>query len=224
MSFNMTTRIFILLSISFAIMLSAAESPANSIAATIILERAREAELHGQPLIAQQLRSLAQSLSAGTVTLQDATLVVHMALAGANSGPLPTPARQPPISAAQVTAILDGETLAPTPPEPVLASEPVIIPPTEKVEITPAALTIPIATTVLTASRVGEAKTMLVMIGAGEDQKVSLGQRFIIKRGEQQIAVVSATQVKAAMSICIAIAGTIADNADISSGDSVFSE
>jgi hypothetical protein len=65
---------------------------------------------------------------------------------------------------------------------------------------------------------------MLVMIGAGEDQQVKIGQRFIIKRNDQQIAVVSATQVKAVMSICIAIAGTLAEDANIKAGDVALSE
>ncbi len=196
----------------------AAESPANGIATSIIRERAREAEQRGQSLIAQQLRTLAEGLSSGTVSLQDATLIVHMALAGAASSPLPTRPTQPAVSAQQVTAILDGETISPTKPLPATTTT------TPETAKTSESLTIPVVTTVLTASRVGEAKTLLVMIGAGDDQQVKIGQRFIVKRGEEKIGVVSATQVKSAMSICIAIAGTVADDAEIRAGDAVLSE
>ncbi len=218
MSFTMIIRISVLLGIIFATSLIAAESPANGIAASVIRERAREAEQRGQSLIAQQLRTLADGLSSGTVSLQDATLIVHMALAGSASSPLPTRPTQPAVSAQQVTAILDGETLPPTKPLPAITAN---IPEKEKVS---EQLVIPVVTTVLTASRVGEAKTILVMIGAGEDQQVKIGQRFIIKRGEEKIGVVSATQVKSAMSICIAIAGTVADDGEIRAGDAVLSE
>jgi hypothetical protein len=214
----MIIRISILLGIILATSLIAAESPTHGIAANVIRERAREAEQRGQSFIAQQLRALADGLSSGTVSLQDATLVVHMALAGSASTPLPARSTQPAISAQQVTAILDGETISPTKPLPATT---IAIPESEKA---PATLVVPVVTTVLTASRVGEAKTILVMIGAGEDQQVKIGQRFIIKRGEEKIGVVSATQVKSAMSICIAIAGTVADNGEIRAGDAVLSE
>jgi hypothetical protein len=220
----MIIRISVLLGIILATSLIAVESPAHvavqstaqGIGANVIRERAREAEQRGQPLIAQQLRTLADGLSSGSVSLQDATLIVHMALAGSASTPLPARSVQPAVSAQQVTAILDGETISSTKPLPATTSP--------DLEKTPESLAIPVVTTVLTASRVGEAKTILVMIGAGEDQQVKIGQRFIIKRGEEKIGVVSATQVKTAMSICIAIAGTVADDAEVRAGDAVLSE
>ncbi len=210
---------------------------ARQIAAQIIKERARESEQRGQLIIAEQLRHLASGLQAQQITLTDAALVVQIALAG-NASSTPATSHRPvenPVSAAQVTAILDGDLTATTPPpttsEPT-TSEPLPTPVetlgTTPVEVNPPITVpkpqIPVATSVITASRVGEDKTMLVMIGAGDDQQVKMGQRFIVKRNDQQIAVISATQVKPNMTICIAIAGTIANEETIKAGDVVVSE
>jgi hypothetical protein len=221
----MNLRPLILLSLSLSLTLLAAESPATGIAASVIRERAREAEQRGQLMIGQQLRALADSLSTGAVNLQDATLIVHMALAGSAASPLPTRSTQPAVSAKQVTAILDGESLPPSKPipEPIVAPNSTIAEhPTSTLiaDISP----LPVVTSVLTASLVGEPKSLLVMIGAGEDQQIKIGQRFIVKRNDEQIAVISATQVKASMSICIAIPGTVAEGGEIRAGDSVLSE
>ena len=86
------------------------------------------------------------------------------------------------------------------------------------------ALAIPVATSVLIADWVGEPKSLLVMIGVGKDQHITVGQRFVVKRGEQKLAVISATQVKEASTICMAIAGTLAEGAQIKAGDAVLSE
>jgi hypothetical protein len=192
-------------------------------AAEVIRERAKELDVRGQRQLAEQLRVLADALGAGTVALDDAALVVQIALAGPAPVSAPTrPVRSeaPPVSAAQVTSILDGETL----PPPAATAPTAAAPPAPAATPAIAAPPIPVATTVLTASRVGEQKTLLVMIGAGADQQVQPGQRFLVKREEQQIAVISATQVKESMSICIAIAGTVAEGAEIRAGDHVISE
>ena len=94
----------------------------------------------------------------------------------------------------------------------------------EAVKAAARALPIPVAATVLVASYVGEPKSLLVMIGAGTDQQITPGQRFLIKRGELKIAVVSASQVKEHQTICLAIPGTLAEGAEIKAGDAVVSE
>ena len=199
--------------------LSAAESPASGIAAKIIRERASELEHRGQHPVAEQLRVLADGLAGGTVALGDAALVVQIALAGAPTTAATAPTLSPEqrraaaASAATATSVLDGE--APTASAaPAAKSAPI----DEKV------LGIPVATSVLIASYVGEPKSLLVMIGAGKDQQIKVGQRFAVKRGEQKIAVISSTQVKDNSTICIAIPGTLADGAEIKAGDAVVAE
>ena len=196
--------------------LSAAESPATGIAAKVIRERALDLEHRGQRPVAEQLRVLADGLAGGTVSLSDAALVVQIALAGAPAATA-TPMQSPEqhraaiASAATATLVLDGET----PTTATAAKEPAI---DEK------ALGVPVATTVLIASYVGDPKSLLVMIGAGKDQQIKTSQRFAVKRGDTKIAVISSTQVKDNSTICIAIPGTLADGAEIKPGDSVVPE
>jgi hypothetical protein len=204
----------------------------NRVAATIIRQRANDMQ-NVQPVIAEQLRQLALMVQDGRTSLADAALIMQMSFSGVASGaasslapsitPSITPPSGPVMSAEQVTSVLDGEqvVLNKNPPEPAVKTE-------EKnqplpVSTTPAA-DIPVVTSVVTASRVGDNKTLLVMIGAGNDQHVTIGQRFIVKRADKQLAVISATQVKAGMSICIAIAGTFDDTTEIKPGDAVVSE
>lgn len=200
--------------------LSAAEpSPAAAIAAKVIRERAQQVELAGNGAVAGELRTLADQLAAGSVSLADAALVVQIALAGTpaqNTAPAMTPEQRKAAAAAaaQATAILDGESPA-TPAAKVQTPTAVI---DEK------ALAIPVATTVLIASYVGEPKSLLVMIGAGKDQQIAPGQRFAVKRGDKPIAVISTTQVKENSTICIAIPGTLAQGEEIKPGDSVVPE
>lgn len=200
--------------------LSAAEpSPAAGIAAKVIRERAQQVELAGNGAVAGELRTLADQLAAGSVSLADAALVVQIALAGTpaqHAAPAMTPEQRKAAAAAaaQATAILDGESPA-TPAAKVQTPTAVI---DEK------ALAIPVATTVLIASYVGEPKSLLVMIGAGKDQQIAPGQRFAVKRGDKPIAVISTTQVKENSTICIAIPGTLAQGEEIKPGDSVVPE
>ncbi len=205
--------------------LFAAESPANGIAAKVIRERAAELEHRGQRPVAEQMRVLADGLAGGTVSLSDAALVMQIALAGSSSSAISAPILSPEqrraalASAAKTASILDSE------PPPVVTTAPGLDRTkvdTEKVD--ERALAIPVATTVLVASYVGEPKSLLVMIGAGTDQQITQGQRLHIKRGDLKIAVVSASQVKEHQTICLAIPGTLAEGAEIKPGDSVVSE
>ena len=202
--------------------LFAAESPANGIAAKVIRERAAELEHRGQRPVAEQMRVLADGLASGTVSLSDAALVMQIALIGSSTTTAPalTPEqrRAALASAAKTTSILDSEPPSVVTTAPGLDTTKVD---TAKVE---RALAIPVATTVLVASYVGEPKSLLVMIGAGTDQQITQGQRFQIKRGELKIAVVSASQVKEHQTICLAIPGTLAEGAEIKPGDAVVSE
>ena len=214
---------FLLLPLLAANAANAAESPASGIAAKVIRERAAELELRGQRPVAEHLRVLADGLASGTVSLSDAALVMQIALAGAapTAAPMLSPEqrRAAIASAATTTSILDSE------PPAVVTTAPGRDPikgNTAKVD--EHALAIPVATTVLVASYVGEPKSLLVMIGAGTDQQISQGQRFQIKRGELKIAVVSASQVKERQTICLAIPGTLAEGAEIKPGDAVVSE
>lgn len=200
--------------------LTAAESPATGIAAKVIRERALDLEHRGQRPVAEQLRALADGLAGGTVSLSDAAFVVQIALAGAPAGaamPMPSPEqrRAAMASATTATSILDGET-----PLAAATASPAVKDPAidEKV------LGVPVATTVLIASYVGDPKSLLVMIGAGKDQQIKTSQRFAVKRGEVKIAVISSTQVKDNSTICIAIPGSLADGAEIKPGDSVVPE
>lgn len=201
------------------VLLMAAEpSPAAGIAAKIIRERAAEIERSGQPAVAGELRVLADQLAGGTVSLADAALVVQIALAGNTRPAIPAPIQTPEQrkaaekAAAKAASILDAEPPAPA------AYKPATPPIDEK------ALAIPIATSVLIADWVGEPKSLLVMIGVGKDQHVTVGQRFVVKRGEQKLAVISATQVKEASTICMAVAGTLTDGVQVKAGDAVVSE
>jgi hypothetical protein len=200
-------------------LLAAADpSPAVGIAAKVIRERAQELERDGQAVVAGELRALADQLAGGAVSLADAALVVQIALAGDRrpAAPALTPEqrRAAERAADQAAAILDGDAPATAPGRPAKPGPPI----DEK------ALAIPIATTVLIADWIGEPKSLLVMIGAGKDQHVTPGQRFIVRRGEQQLAVISATQVKESSTICLAVAGTLAEGVQIKAGDAVVSE
>lgn len=202
-----------LVSVSLA---AADTSPAVGIAAKVIRERAQDLERGGQAVVAGELRQLAEQLAGGTVSLADAALVVQIALAGNTRAPAPTMTpeqrRTAENAAAKATAILDGDA------EPVAKTTPTAPPIDEK------ALAVPVATTVLISDWVGDPKSLLVMIGAGQDQHVAQGQRFVVKRDEQKLAVISATQVKASSTICLAIPGTFADGVQIKAGDAVVSE
>ncbi len=205
------------LSSVLCVALGAADSPASGIAAKIIRERALDLEHRGQRPVAEQLRVLADGLNGGTVSLGDAALVVQIALAGAqvtSTAPVLTPEqrRAAAASAATAAAILDGDLAS-------SAGSPSKTPPIDE-----KMLGIPVATSVLIASYVGEPKSLLVMIGAGKDQQIKPGQRFAVKRGDATIAVISSTQVKDNSTICIAIPGTLAEGAEIKAGDSVVPE
>ena len=199
------------------LLMAAEPSPAAGIAAKVIRERATDIERGGQAAVAGELRLLADQLAGGTVSLADAALVVQIALAGNPRGPAaptqtPEQRRAAEQAAARATSILDGDTPAPTTSKPAAPA------------IDEKALAIPVATSVLIADWVGEPKSLLVMIGVGKDQHITVGQRFVVKRGEQKLAVISATQVKEASTICMAIAGTLAEGAQIKAGDAVLSE
>lgn len=190
--------------------LSAGESPATRIASAVIHERARELKHAGQPAVAAQLETLANALAEGAVTLADAALVMQIANAGgaprAPAAPAPqtaAPAKpnEPATTPAQVVDILDGKA-----PEPAPGAAPPAGP----------------SGTVLAASRAGDGKTSLVMISAGSDQQVKTGQRFTIRRGDRDLAVVSASQVKETMTICVAIPGSGPADAEIKEGDLVI--
>ena len=156
--------------------LFAAESPANGIAAKVIRERAAELELRGQRPVAEQMRVLADGLASGVVSLGDAALVMQIALAGSSTTTAPalTPEqrRAAIASAARTTSILDSE-----PPSVATTAAGL-----NTAKVDERALAIPVATTVLVASYVGEPKSLLVMIGAGTDQQITQGQRFQIDR------------------------------------------
>jgi hypothetical protein len=207
----------------FLLPLFAAESPANGIAAKVIRERAAELEHRGQRPVAEQMRVLADGLASGTVSLSDAALVMQIALAGSSSTAAPalTPEqrRAAIASAAKTTSILDSE-----PPSVVTTAPGLDTTKVDTAKVDERALAIPVATTVLVASYVGEPKSLLVMIGAGTDQQITQGQRFQIKRGDLKIAVVSASQVKEHQTICLAIPGTLAEGAEIKPGDAVVPE
>ena len=214
---------FLLLPLLVANAANAAESPASGIAAKVIRERAAEIEHRGQRPVAEQMRVLADGLANGTVSLNDAALVMQIALAGASptAAPILSPEqrRAAIASAAKTTSILDSE--APT----VVTTAPGLDPKKgDASKVNEHALAIPVATTVLVTSYVGEPKSLFVMIGAGTDQQITQGQRFQIKRGELKIAVVSASQVKERQTICLAIPGTLAEGAEIKPGDAVVSE
>jgi len=197
---------------------SPAAGIAASIAAKVIRERATEVERAGQAVVAGELRVLADQLAGGTVTLADAALVVQIALAGntRTAAPIQTPEQRRVAegAAAKAASILDGEPAATVSGKPGSAAAPI----DEK------ALAIPVVTSVLIADWVGEPKSLLVMIGVGKDQHITAGQRFVVKRGEQKLAVISATQVKEASTICMAVAGTLVEGAQIKAGDAVVSE
>ena len=180
---------------------AAEESPAIRIAATLIRERAHEQSVAGHVLVAAQLDALSRALASGQVTLAEAAQVVQIALAGSASAPVAATSRpsEPPVTAAQVTAVLDGEPSAPA------------------ASATPPAIT----THVLAAGRPGDSKTLLVMIGAGKDQQVAANQRFAVRRGEVKLGVLSVTEVRDTMAISIAIPGTIPEGAEIKEGDTV---
>jgi hypothetical protein len=198
--------------------LSAADDTTR-VAASIIRERASALQAT-QPLIAEQLQQLALMVQNGHTSLSDAALIMQISFAGMNgSAPVAKMPSGPVMTTQQVTAVLDGETV--TLAKNTTKSDDVSTP--TPTSTTPTAA-IPVVSSVVTASRVGDNKTLLVMIGAGDDQQIKIGQRFIVKRGEQPLAVVSATQIKAAMSICIAIAGTFDDSTEIKPGDAVVSE
>lgn len=190
--------------------LSAAESPATRIASAVIHERARELRAGGQPAVAAQLETLANGLADGSVTLADAALVMQIATSsnGQRNAPPATAAvaaklLEPPTTPTQVADILDGKAPESTP-----------------AAVAAAALAGPTGT-VLAASRAGDGKTTLVMISAGSEQQVKTGQRFTIRRGDQALAVVSASQVKETMTICVAIPGSGPADAEIKEGDQV---
>lgn len=203
--------------------LFAAESPANGIAAKVIRERAAELEHRGQRPVAEQMRVLADGLASGTVSLSDAALVMQIALIGSSTTTAPalTPEqrRAALASAAKTTSILDSE-----PPSVVTTTTGLDTAKIDPVKVDERVLAIPVATTVLVASYVGEPKSLLVMIGAGTDQQITQGQRFQIKRGEIKIAVVSASQVREHQTICLAIPGTLAEGGEIKPGDAVVPE
>jgi hypothetical protein len=193
----------------FAPLASAAEeSPAIRIAAALIRERAHEQSGAGHILVAAQLDALSRALASGQVTLAEAAQVVQIALAGtpaaAPAGAAARPA-EPPVTAAQVTAVLDGEPPAPAGTAPPAGAAPII------------------TTHVLAAGRPGDSKTLLVMIGAGKDQQVVPNQRFAVRRGETRLGVLSVTEVRDTMAISVAIPGTIPAGAEIKEGDVVES-
>lgn len=193
--------------------------PASQIAARIIRERAHELELRGQGAVAGELRALADQLASGQVPLADAHLVVQIALAGTTiSAPPSDPQQQRRASAAAETAaaILDGTPLGDVPPAGTTPATPA--------PVDERRLDVPIATTVKIADWMGEPRSLLVMIGAGKDQHVVEGQRLLVRRGDQQLAVLSITQVKDTSAIGIAIPGTFVADVQIKPGDAVVSQ
>jgi hypothetical protein len=208
--------------------LRAAEpSPAVGIAATVIRERAQQMELAGHSAVAGELRSLAKELAAGQVSLADAALVVQIALAGTPTqlaAPTLTPKQRedPTVAAAKATALLDGVPPAPVSAPmstPVTAS--VAAPTTVLEEKAPA---IQVATNVLAAQFLEDSKTWMVMINAGNNQKIVRGQRLQVKRGDKLIVAISASQVKEMSSICLALSETLTPGEEIKPGDQVVSE
>ncbi len=189
---------------------------AAAISATLILQRAQAARAAGDPISAEQLKLLADGVSAGRISLADAVLVVQLApnvracaptpeqdarahatialLDGAaptaTTAPEPaTPSRLPPAvspAAAPVAA-------APTGPEPIITAAP-LMKPAPAAEPKP-----PVRATVLAVQIGTDQRAALVMLGAGAEQGVSMGQRFIIKRGADTLAQVTIVQVKPRM-------------------------
>ena len=196
--------------VMLATALPAAENTAAHIASAVIRERAHELKASGQSAVAAQLDALANGLADGSVTLTDAALVMQIAASSSgarNATPTATAAAlakppEPPTSPAQVVDILDGKAPTPAP-----AAVTAVVPPTGP------------SGTVLAASRAGDGKTTLVMISVGTDQQIKTGQRFTIRRGDQALAVVSASQVKETMTICVAIPGSGPADAEIKEGD-----
>jgi type V secretory pathway adhesin AidA len=194
-----------------------AENPAVRIASAVIRERAHDLKSAGQSAVAVQLETLANGLADGSVTLADAALVMQIAASG-NTARSAVPVKpsdppkpvEPATTPTQVVDILDGKA-----PEPTATAT------TTPAAAAPTAVPAGPTSTVLAASRASDGKTTLVMISAGSNQQVKAGQRFTIRRGDQSLSVVSASQVKDTMTICVAIPGSGPADAEIKEGDQV---
>jgi hypothetical protein len=197
---------------------TAAPTPAIAcrIAAALIAERAREQALAGAGAIASQLDALARALSSGQVSLGDAALVMHIAMAGALPPPHGQATLAPKVSPEQVVAILDGTAAVPAPaPAPAAASAPPPPPPAGA----PSGL--PIAS-VLAIGRGGDGKTSLVMVSAGADKHLGKGQRLLVMRSDKLVAQLGVNDLRDTMAVCVILSAPGGTEPEIKEGDAVF--
>jgi hypothetical protein len=205
---------------------------AAHIAAALIAERAREQAMAGAGAIAAQLDTLARALSSGQVTLGDAALVMHIAMAGALPPPRGQLASAPRVSPEQVVAILDGTAAAPapaagpaasaTPANPAFAAAPASGATANPPPIpsgSPSGL--PVAS-VLAVGRGGDGKTSLVMVSAGADKHLAKGQHLLVMRSEKLIAQLGVNDLRDTMAVCVILSTPGSAEQEIREGDAVF--
>jgi hypothetical protein len=77
-------------------------------------------------------------------------------------------------------------------------------------------------TTVLAVGRGGDGKTTLVMIAAGTDKHLAKGQRLQVRRGDQDIALLSISDVRDTMAVCVELPIKGPVDAEIREGDAVY--
>ena len=192
---------------------------ATRIAAAIIAERAREQALSGGGPIAAQLDTLARALAAGQVSLYDAALVMHIAMAGAMAPPKALTASAPKVTPEQVVAILDGNQPPSVAAAPAAAAATAEAPPVPPTAGAPAAT--PLGS-VLAIGRGSDGKTSLVMVSAGIDKHLAKGQHLLVMRNTKLIAQLAISDLRDTMAVCVVLSASGPVDSDIKEGDAVF--
>ena len=201
-----------------------AADDATAIAARIVASRATAATSAGDTTLGAELRSLADGLAAGRISLADAALVMQIAGANRTAAAPPSPAVAA-ASARTALAVLDGEPArAPkgaaagagvTPPAAaVAAAAPAVITDSTTSAATPLVLSKALSAIVLAVQADENNRAQLVMLSVGSDHGVTLGQRFRIRRTGQDLVLATVVQVKPRMSACTLLTNTWADGVD----------
>ncbi len=196
-----------------------AADDATAIAARIVANRATAATSAGDTTLGAELRSLADGLSAGRISLADAALV--MQIAGTNRPSAPSSPAVAAASTRTAMAILDGEPAkAPTgsgvtPPAAALAAAgPAVVADSASSAATALVPSKALNALVLAVQVDENNRPQLVMLSVGSEQGVTLGQRFRIRRTGQDLVMATVVNVKPRMSACTLLTNTWADGVD----------
>jgi len=192
--------------------LSAAESGAADVAATMIATRAAELSRQGDVALARQLEEVAAGLRAKRFTVAEAQQLLAVAQSLPPVRPTP-PLHAPAMTADQASAALDGRlspppaaALAPPPPAPSAAVTVAAIPPP------PAGPEPMVIGKVLAVEPGADGRPALLAVATDAKAGVKEGQRLAVRRDHATVALARVTQVKPDLTIALLIPGTWSDD------------